>query len=196
MAMANEEWLTFEDTTELVRAHLGASIGRAQAVTNEARASGEVRFQNLDYPVLLMADDGLVGMDMRPGAQEKSGVTVDGKAIIHKIQTGTFQISKNDLLDWLERNHPRATSAPPKQAGRGGRPPLVDWTVAKAQIFHLMDHHGEFSADDPEWNAQVRLEEAIQKFCVSKFGIEPATSTLRGHLGEALRDWRARRSET
>jgi hypothetical protein len=156
----------------LVRGHLDASIGRSEAVARAAIASGEVR---LNETPLLMADDGLVGMDMRHSAS---------------------LYSKNDLLDWLERNHPRATSAPPKQAGRGGRPPLVDWTVAKAEIFRLMDHHGEFSADDPEWNAQVRLEEAIQKFCVSKFGVEPATSTSRGHLGEALRDWRTRRSET
>jgi hypothetical protein len=196
--MANEEWLTFEDATELVRAHLGTSIGRSEAVISAARASGEVRFQNPAGPVLLMADDGLVGMGIRPGAQDKAGVTADGKLVTHRLphRHSASLYSKNDLLDWLERNHPRATSAPPKQAGRGGRPPLVDWTVAKAEIFRLMNYHGEFSADDPEWNAQVRLEEAIQKFCVSKFGVEPATSTLRGHLGEALRDWRARRSET
>jgi hypothetical protein len=44
----SEQWLTFRETTELVRKHLGASIGRSEAVTNTALASGEVRYQN--YP--------------------------------------------------------------------------------------------------------------------------------------------------
>ena len=36
-----------------------------------------------------------------------------------------------------------------------------------------MDHHGEFSPDDPEWNAQARLEEAIADFCQDKFKKAP-----------------------
>ena len=45
-------------------------------------------------PVLLMADDGVVGMDMRPGAQNKGGVTADGKLLVHTLPTGDIQISK------------------------------------------------------------------------------------------------------
>jgi len=45
-------------------------------------------------PVLLMADDGVVGMDMRPGAQNKGGVTSDGKLLVHTLPTGDIQISK------------------------------------------------------------------------------------------------------
>jgi hypothetical protein len=44
-------------------------------------------------PVLLMADDGIVGMDMRPGAQNKGGVTSDGKALVHTLPTGDIQIT-------------------------------------------------------------------------------------------------------
>jgi len=44
-------------------------------------------------PVLLMADDGLVGMDMRPGAQNKGGVTADGKPLVHTLPTGDIKIS-------------------------------------------------------------------------------------------------------
>jgi hypothetical protein len=39
-------------------------------------------------PVLLMADDGMVGMNMRPGAQNKGGVTADGKPLVHTLPTG------------------------------------------------------------------------------------------------------------
>lgn len=44
-------------------------------------------------PVLLMADDGLVGMDMRPGAQNKGGVTSDGRLLVHTLPTGDIKIS-------------------------------------------------------------------------------------------------------
>jgi hypothetical protein len=44
-------------------------------------------------PVLLMADDGLVGMDMRPGAQNKGGVTADGKPLVHTLPTGDIKIT-------------------------------------------------------------------------------------------------------
>jgi hypothetical protein len=109
----SKEWLTFTEAVEIVRAHLDASVGRAEAGTNAARASGEVRFQNPADPVLLMADDGLVGMDMRPGAQNKDGVTADGKLIVHgTISTSMFQINKDDLLDWLSRQAPSKSELP------------------------------------------------------------------------------------
>ena len=44
-------------------------------------------------PVLLMADDGVVGMDMRPGAQNKGGVTSDGKLLVHTLPVGDIQIT-------------------------------------------------------------------------------------------------------
>ena len=45
-------------------------------------------------PVLLMADDRLVGMDMRPGAQNKGGVDSQGRALVHTLPTGDIQISE------------------------------------------------------------------------------------------------------
>jgi len=44
-------------------------------------------------PVLLIADDGLVGMDLRPGAQNKGGVTADGKPLVHILPTGDIKIT-------------------------------------------------------------------------------------------------------
>jgi hypothetical protein len=49
-------------------------------------------------PVLLMADDGLVGMNMRPGAQNKGGVTSDGKPLVHVLPTGNIQVTK-EMMD-------------------------------------------------------------------------------------------------
>jgi hypothetical protein len=45
-------------------------------------------------PVLLIADDGIVGMDLRPGAMNKGGVTPDGKLLVHALPTGDIQISE------------------------------------------------------------------------------------------------------
>jgi hypothetical protein len=119
----SDDWITFTEAVEIVRAHLGASIGRSEAVTNEARASGEVRFQNSADPVLLLADDGVVGMSLRPGAQHKAGVTADGKPIIHRtISTSMSQISKDDLQDWLSRHHTEAAASPePKPRAQNKR---------------------------------------------------------------------------
>jgi hypothetical protein len=119
----SEEWITFSEAVEIVRAHLGSSVGRSEAVTNAARASGEVRFQNPAAPVLLLADDGIVGMSLRPGAHDKAGVTADGKPIMHRtISTSMFQINKDDLLEWIGRHHteaaPKPKSRPRKQIKR------------------------------------------------------------------------------
>jgi hypothetical protein len=45
-------------------------------------------------PVLLIADDGIVGMDLRPGAMNKGGVTADGRPLVHALPTGDIQISE------------------------------------------------------------------------------------------------------
>jgi hypothetical protein len=86
----NKEWLTLEEATLLVRERLASSEGRAQLVLRNARASGEVRFSNPADPVLLMADDGVVGMHLR-----------------HCLPRGDRSaISRDDLIYWLDRNFP------------------------------------------------------------------------------------------
>jgi hypothetical protein len=44
-------------------------------------------------PVLLLADDGVVGMNMRPGAQNVGGVTSDGKPLVHVLPSGDIKIT-------------------------------------------------------------------------------------------------------
>jgi hypothetical protein len=44
-------------------------------------------------PVLLTADDGVVGMSLRPGAMNKGGVTADGKLLVHTLPTGDIKIT-------------------------------------------------------------------------------------------------------
>jgi hypothetical protein len=44
-------------------------------------------------PVLLTADDGVVGMSMRPGAMNKGGVSAKGELLVHTLPTGDIKIS-------------------------------------------------------------------------------------------------------
>lgn len=44
-------------------------------------------------PVLLTADDGVVSMDMRPGAVNKGGVTSSGQPLVHTLPTGDIQVT-------------------------------------------------------------------------------------------------------
>lgn len=46
-------------------------------------------------PVLLINDDGLIdGMDIRPGAINKGGVSADGRPLVHVLPTGEIQVTQ------------------------------------------------------------------------------------------------------
>jgi Bacteriophage head to tail connecting protein len=51
--------------------------------------------------VLLIADDGIVGMDLRPGAMNKGGVSADGRPLVHVLPSGNIQINEK-MMD-MER---------------------------------------------------------------------------------------------
>lgn len=50
-------------------------------------------------PVLLMADDGIVGMDLRPGAQNKGGVNAAGQELVKVLPTGNIAIAKEMMAE-------------------------------------------------------------------------------------------------
>jgi len=70
--------------------------------------------------------------------------------------------------------------------GRGGRPRRYDHDTIEDEVLRLMDHHGDFVAGDKEWDCQARLEEALARFCIEKFGEEPARSTLQAPISSGL----------
>jgi hypothetical protein len=84
--MTEEAWLSFPEATQIVRQRLNASVGRAEAIVKQAQGSGEVR--PAIEPINLAADDGVIGMDLWPTTEPR--------------------FSKDDFLDWLDRN-----AAPP-----------------------------------------------------------------------------------
>lgn len=49
-------------------------------------------------PVLLLTDDGIQGLSMRPGAANKGGMSPDGKSLVGTIPVGNIQITK-EMMD-------------------------------------------------------------------------------------------------
>ncbi|MGY4614774.1 hypothetical protein ACVWZ4_000001, partial [Bradyrhizobium sp. USDA 4472] len=51
-------------------------------------------------PVLLIADDGIIDqVNLKPGAQNKGGMSADGKPLIGTLPTGDIQIAKEMMLE-------------------------------------------------------------------------------------------------
>jgi hypothetical protein len=50
-------------------------------------------------PVLLVADDGVVDMNLRPGAINKGGVSADGRPLVHTLPTGDISINEKMMME-------------------------------------------------------------------------------------------------
>ena len=96
-------------------------------------------------------------------------------------------VARDSLEEWLSD-----LSGKPR-ASKGGRRQEYSWDEIKSEAMRLMDYHGDFSADDKEWNKQARLEEALMNFCSKKYGQTPAISTLREKIPAWLEEWRSRK---
>jgi hypothetical protein len=83
----------------------------------------------------------------------------------------------------------RADLAP---KGKGGRKGVLDKLAVSREVERLMDWHGDFRADDPQWNAQARLINAIRE----KFQTDAADSTIEGYVKKPLAEWRERHPVT
>jgi hypothetical protein len=119
----------------------------------------------------------------------------------HLVPTMLAYSFRDKLAAAGQPNHEKPTNSPQSirrlkaQAEKGprsrrGRLPKFDWTAVGAEMARLMNHHGDFSNDDPEWNCQARLEQALLQFCRTTFNKEPALSTLREKIPDWLSRWR------
>jgi hypothetical protein len=89
----------------------------------------------------------------------------------------------------FEIGRPARTFDVPEKAKRGAKP-KYSWDLIETEFRRLMDHHGDFDVSDPEWDAQARLEEALNEFCQKAWQREPSPSTLRERLPGWLAVWR------
>jgi hypothetical protein len=100
-----------------------------------------------------------------------------------------FSSLREETYIWLARVDLEKCIAAERQS-IGGRPLAFDWAAIEAESVRLMEHHGDFTDDDPEWNAQARLETALLTFCQRTWKREPGLSTLREKLILWLVKWR------
>jgi hypothetical protein len=123
-----------------------------------------------------------------------------------------FLVRHLDVERW-ERLYPELAAPPPapskeptsvpttlseelsnKLRQKPGPKPDFNWGKIEGKCYDLMDHHGDFTPDDPDWDCQARLEEALMKFCQETEGRQPAPSTLREKLPGWLLTWRERKT--
>jgi hypothetical protein len=138
----NEQWLSFREAVELVRARLGWSIGRCEATVGAAHDSGEVRYRPAMDGWFLISDDGI--MDQ---AAERA---IEQAAEAELKDPRRQQFNENDLIDWLDR---QASEQPAPAAKQGekrrtakeavkaiwprGKPPVI---LSNPQICAEVNH--------------------------------------------------------
>ena len=101
-----------------------------------------------------------------------------------------------------ERLYPGLAAPPPAPSKElaspyqkpGPKPDFEKWAKTEAKCYELMDEHGDFTPDDPDWDCQARLEEALMNFWQETWKHEPGASTLREKLPEWLLTWRRRKT--
>jgi hypothetical protein len=116
---------------------------------------------------------------------------------------GTFSVRRTDVERHERLYFPMTPASPPAHGHsaeaeplrKRGRKERIQWGLIKIEMMRLMDHHDEFSFDDPEWNAQARLEEALKQYCQRRFSEEPSDGALRQKLPDWLAEWRSRKSQ-
>jgi hypothetical protein len=93
-----EEWISFERALELILEHTGAGVGRSENIRRQALASGDVRFRN----------SGPVTEETSRPVQREAGLV-----IVIGGRTERDELNYGDLLDWLDRIHPKPSKSAP-----------------------------------------------------------------------------------
>jgi hypothetical protein len=84
----------------------------------------------------------------------------------------------------------RASGVNDSPPARRGRKPMVPWGSVKKEFLKLMNHHGDISCDDPEWNSKEKAIAALQhKHDVSRSALQPKVDAW-------LKEWRRSRTAT
>jgi hypothetical protein len=92
-----------------------------------------------------------------------------------------------EFSSWIARN------VPGRDVHVRGRKPAYHRPSVRKWVFDLMDHHGEFSLDDPQWKSQADLERAILEEFLGH-NQYPVESTVRELIREPLAQWCAQKA--
>jgi hypothetical protein len=107
---------------------------------------------------------------------------------------GVLQAANLEAFAKLAEIAPVAEADDDQQTAKPGAKPQFNWDLIETRCHRLMDHHGDFYPNDPQWDCQARLEEALNKFCQDNWQREPGASTLREKLPGWLSAWRRKKT--
>ena len=118
---------------------------------------------------------GVPGIENVPHRLTSPGPDTHGQPVF--LSTSNFQ-------KWLEQQRASKHS----YVVRRGAKPKFDWVAAQEAFRRSMKHHGPLSSDDPEWNAQARIEDAIEKYFEKQLGPDavPSKSMIRKKVSQWL----------
>lgn len=111
-----------------------------------------------------------------------------GYLVINKIRYKEPRINHTSLIKLFAKSKIISKN-------KGGRTPY-DWNSIEILVIHLMDHHDDFSHDDPEWNSQAKLEAKIQEHFFETIGKQVSESVIRTRIKPMLERWRSTRSKS
>lgn len=146
------------------------------------------RLWKIDRDVLggstLVIDGARDWLGPRRFADEYPEVGIAPESVTH----AGVSVHKASFRDWIAKI---ANAPAPKKRGRKNG---YDWGAIHSEMIRLMDHHGDFTGDDPEWNAQARLEAALQSWHQEQFGRDLGRTQLQKNLRSWLPTWQADRA--
>ena len=172
-----------------------AARGAAEMKFRKALAAGELRalIRDPDNGALLelsrdgwerSSDDGGFAAGFDEDFVEPGDFFQPGPPAVTNGYLRPVFFKDEEFSSWIAR------SVPGRDVHVRGRKPSYDRASIRKWVFGLMDYHGEFSLDDPEWKSQADLERAIlERFALS--GNTPVESTVRALIREPLAQWRA-----
>jgi hypothetical protein len=170
------QWVNGKDAIRQIRVDInqsaGAAIEQLRAAIVHRRAAA--RFTNMRRPPfgsspISVPTDSVPPAKMWVNAEISPDGTV--KFVGSDDPPRPFEVLRSHLLRYWS-------------AERRGRKPKVNKQIITDKVFELMSYHGEFVAEDEQWNCQARLEEEIAKDLKTPL----ATSTIRRHVVPALKN--------
>jgi hypothetical protein len=193
-AAGEVRYLTYPEAAEFIhRLCPRKGIGWAWGELSRALLSQEVRclVQGFEPKGIVQGPDGDIDVfiELKPFGQK----------IKRRYRRDDLMISEDHLQLWLINAGlipvpaaPIAASPAPAKVGSGrrGRKCHLVWPEVENEVFRLMDHHGDFRPDDPKWNCQERLIEALDRFNISRSSLAEAK-----HIPAMVAKWRIRKSE-
>ena len=88
---------------------------------------------------------------------------------------GVLQAANLEAFAKLAEIAPVAEADDDQQTAKPGAKPQFNWDLIETRCHRLMDHHGDFYPNDPQWDCQARLEEAFGTSFVKTTGnVSPA----------------------